>query len=366
MTSRCWLSVFAVALFAGCQTLDVGKMADKLPLLQKDDNKLKASEFETPVRLIAIWSDAVYNQPGQTPTVGFGGRLYFYNAKDKTVPVEGQLVVYAYEEMPDGAPAKTPSRRFGFTPEQFTEHYSATEFGASYSIWIPWEPLGGVRKSITLLPAFTASTGQVVMGEQSLNVLPGKAPENPAPERSDGIPSLESSESPSVRPVSHEEILSRARRSQDRWQQTHMFEPAAQDEQRLRATTIPLPMTMARRLERDAIAPVPGAEREILPQSHNPATSAALQPVAEASGDAATRASGAAVQRGAPPPATRFAHPRSPAPRALAAPPDSVRARTIHHPAAPQFAPPSPRSGHSDSSAEESVSGGSESAGWGQ
>ena len=181
MTSRRCLPALALILLAGCQTTDFGglkNVSDKLAITSKDD-KLKDSAFETPARLIAIWSDAMYSQPGQAPTRGFGGRLYFYNAKDKTVPVEGQLVVYAYDDSADGTPAKSPSRKFGFTPDQFTQHYSPTDLGASYSVWVPWDELGGVRKSITLLPVFTSSSGQVVIGEQSINVLPGKVPETP-------------------------------------------------------------------------------------------------------------------------------------------------------------------------------------------
>ena len=165
----------------------------------------------------------MYTQPGQPPTRGFGGRLYFYNAKDKTVPVEGQLVVYAYDDSADGTPAKSPSRKFGFTPEQFTQHYSPTELGASDSVWIPWDELGGVRKSITLLPVFTSSSGQVVMGEQSINVLPGKAPENPEPARQGYFAPLSSNEPQGVRPSRRPAKAPPS--PADSWQQTHTFEP---------------------------------------------------------------------------------------------------------------------------------------------
>ena len=52
-----------------------------------------------------MWSDAVYTQPGLPPTRGFGGRLYFYDAHDQPVKVEGQLVVYAYDDSPEGTPS---------------------------------------------------------------------------------------------------------------------------------------------------------------------------------------------------------------------------------------------------------------------
>ena len=166
MTSRNLLPALALAFLAGCQSTEFAglrKASDKLAITSKDE-KVKESAYQAPARLIAIWSEAMYTQPGQRPTRGFGGRLYFYNAKDQTVPVEGQLVVYAYDDSQDGRPSQTPSRKFAFTPEQFTQHYSATELGASYSIWIPWDQVGGEEKQVSLFPVFVDKSGKMVRG----------------------------------------------------------------------------------------------------------------------------------------------------------------------------------------------------------
>lgn len=343
MTSRHCLPALVLTLLAGCQTTDFGSLkgvSDKLAITSKED-KLKNSEFQTPARLIAIWSDAMYSQPGQAPTRGFGGRLYFYNAKDKTVPVEGQLVVYAYDDSADGTPAKAPSRKFGFPPEQFTQHYSPTDLGASYSVWIPWDELGGIRKSITLLPVFTSSSGQVVMAEQSINVLPGKAPEQPEPARQGNLTPLSSSEPQGVRPVAYNQPQAAAQPARDSWQQTYTYEPTANNQTQLRSTTIPLPLSMTKRLVEDAsTGPT---------ETDQPATLAGggnrngVTPTAQTAADEYTMAS----QPGEPTlptsPATRqFARPRFQAPRVPAARPSPVRAATTPRPAGPQFAPPFP------------------------
>ena len=114
-------------------------------------------------------------QPGKPPTRGFGGRLYFYNEKSHAIPVEGQLVVYAYDDAEAKHANSDPERKYAFTPEQFERHYSKSDLGPSYSIWIPWDAVGGEQKSISLVPVFTASNGQLVMGQQAMNVLPGKS-----------------------------------------------------------------------------------------------------------------------------------------------------------------------------------------------
>jgi hypothetical protein len=120
------------------------------------------------------------NAPGQKPTRGFGGRIYFYDADNKAVPVEGQLVVYGYNDTFARPENKTPDRKYAFTPEQFTTHYNETELGASYSVWLPWDEVGGPQLDISLVPIFTATSGQLVVGESSRNLLPGPTTENTA------------------------------------------------------------------------------------------------------------------------------------------------------------------------------------------
>jgi hypothetical protein len=140
--------------------------------------KLHESKYPAPVKMAAIWTPAVYNQVGQPTTRGLGGRIYFYDAKNQPVAVEGQLVVYAYNDTHSDGPSKTPERKFAFTPEQFTQHYNPTELGASYSVWIPWDAVGQPQMDLSLVPIFTSSGGQLVIGETSHNLLPG--PKTPA------------------------------------------------------------------------------------------------------------------------------------------------------------------------------------------
>ena len=358
MTSRRCLPALALTLLAGCQTTDFGGLkdvSDKLAITSKED-KIKNSEYQAPARLISIWSDAMYTQPGQPPTRGFGGRLYFYSAKEKTIPVEGQLVVYGYDDSADGTPAKSPSRKFAFTPEQFTQHYSPTELGASYSVWIPWDAMGGVRKSITLLPVFTATNGQVVMGEQSINVLAGKAPENVEPTRQGVFSPISTYKPNGVEPVAYNQP--QAGDSRDSWQQNHTFEPNATNRPQLRATTIPVPMSMTKRLIQDASAPA------VLASGVNRDTMAVGSHATPSGGDQYTMASSAAETSAATPTATRFARPRFQAPRAPIARPGLVRAVTTPRPAGPQVAPPFPPSPNPDSLTGEVGPDGSGHANW--
>jgi hypothetical protein len=137
--------------------------------------KVQESKYPVPARMAVMWSPAVLNQSGSPPTRGFGGRVYFYDAKNNPIAVEGQLVVYAYHNDKPNPESQVPDRKFVFTPEQFTKHYTPTELGASYSIWVPWDPAGQPQAEISLVPIFTASSGALVMGQASRNLLPGPA-----------------------------------------------------------------------------------------------------------------------------------------------------------------------------------------------
>jgi hypothetical protein len=347
MTRRFAILCVVLGCIAGCQTtgFDTLKQAkEKLPFANKTE-KVEETEYPPAEKLITIWSDALYTAPGQKPVRGFGARLYFYNNENKAVPVEGQLVVYAYDDSAEGAMRTEPTRKFAFTPEQFTTHYTPSDLGASYSIWIPWDEVGGDRKAISLVPVFTCSDGKVVMGQQSVNVLPGKAPEVVEPPRKGYFTPLSSTAEQEVRPASYEQQARQERNiasNGGQWNQMHTFVPANTARERLRTTSIHVGSTMNQRLiQQRAIGEPATADPQAtsqptrLPQTGGTSDTPQNQPApmsAEQSADlsAATADSLPTLS------ATRFSHPRYLAPRAPDGRPVHVRAATPLRPAEPQ------------------------------
>ncbi len=143
-----------------------------LPWSKKDD---KPVPYPNPARMAVTWTPDTLVQSGRTPTRGFGGRLFFYDEKTRTVPVEGDLMIHAFAENPDGTIGEV--KRYQFTSEQFTRHFSQSDLGASYSIWIPWDAVGGDQMKVSLVPSFKSTSGRVVQGETALVGLPGKRSE---------------------------------------------------------------------------------------------------------------------------------------------------------------------------------------------
>jgi hypothetical protein len=102
--------------------------------------------------------------------------MFFDGKKEAPIKVEGSLVVYAFDETGRDVNNSKPDRKFVFTPEQLPAHYSKSKIGNSYSVWLPWDEVGGRQKEITLIVRFEPKKGPVVLGEQCRLMLPGTAP----------------------------------------------------------------------------------------------------------------------------------------------------------------------------------------------
>ena len=128
-----------------------------------------------PDKIVAVWSDTVLTQTGRPALRGFGGRLMFYEGKnEEPVKVEGNLVVYAFDETDRDANNARPDRKYAFTPEQLPGHYSKSKVGHSYSVWLPWDEVGGVQKEITLIVRFQPKEGPAAISDPCRELLPGR------------------------------------------------------------------------------------------------------------------------------------------------------------------------------------------------
>ncbi len=129
---------------------------------------------QVPTRLVSTWTDTTLHRKGEKAQRGFGGRLLFFNEEtEDPIRVEGQLVVYAYDDSGRAAHETHPTRRFLFPAKQFVRHESKATVGASYSVWLPWDQVGGEQKNISLIARFEPKAGPLVVGEQTKHLLPG-------------------------------------------------------------------------------------------------------------------------------------------------------------------------------------------------
>lgn len=164
------MTMLIVMMLAGCQGIpDVPRTVLSWP------KKKTSPPHGDVVKMVGTWKDTVAYRPGSPASRGFGGRIYFYDRENQPTKVEGQLVIYAYDETksPTGTRSR-PDRRYVFSPEQLVGHYSEGVAGPSYSVWLPWDAIGGPPQQVTLVPTFRPQQGSVVVAEEARQMLSGE------------------------------------------------------------------------------------------------------------------------------------------------------------------------------------------------
>jgi hypothetical protein len=169
------LGAFCVAGSAGCAIEDFKPSK----LFSLEDTWPFGDDLEegTPTRVVGAWTDTVMTKQGQAAQRGFGGRLAFYDGKtEKSIIVDGELVIYAFDET-NRVPTDTkPTRRYVFPADQLPLRMSESELGATYSFWLPWDEAGGPQTEVSLICRFQPKSGQIVVSEQTKHRLPGAVP----------------------------------------------------------------------------------------------------------------------------------------------------------------------------------------------
>ncbi len=167
---------------SGCSVFNANaKKSDDKPW---SISKLWKKEYQKPNSISVIWSPDVLTLTGKPPTRGFGGRVFFYNDRTQAIPVDGELIVHGYRGDPMLGESEQvhADKTFAFTAEQLTGHFSPSELGASYSVWIPWDAADGLRMEITLIPTFKGLDGTLVQGAPAKLFLPGRAMDGASPQ----------------------------------------------------------------------------------------------------------------------------------------------------------------------------------------
>jgi len=134
--------------------------------------------YGVPSKVVAIWTNSVFNEAGNAPVRGLGGRVYFYDAEHRPVRVEGKLSIFMYDDTTGSLVdvKQEADKVVHFTQEEVEGNFSPSEFGPSYSFWVPWDEVGGDRKQLSVIPVFTDTTGHMLVGEQARHLLPGTEP----------------------------------------------------------------------------------------------------------------------------------------------------------------------------------------------
>ncbi len=160
------LLIGCLGMMAGCQWTPDKKLT-AWPWKKKE-------KAERPERMLPVWSDTVLHQPGNPGVRGFGGRIFFYKDQSpEAIEVDGGLAVYVFDADTVDPGSPQPEKKYLFTAEQFKTHLSHSTMGPSYSIWIPWDQVGGPVRNLSLVARFEGTEGGVVISEPTTKLLPG-------------------------------------------------------------------------------------------------------------------------------------------------------------------------------------------------
>jgi hypothetical protein len=343
------LMATCIALFmSGCTALDLAEV--EMPW--SDDGE----EFaEVPERIVSFWSDTVLHQQGLPGVRGFGGRVFFYGAdSEDPVKVDGALVVYAFDAEHNDPAQQKPLKKFVFTADQLAKHESHTKIGDSYSVWLPWDEVGGPTQSVSLVARFEGRDGGVVISDPVDKILPGvNSQDRMFVEYGQRMPPVRANNG--VRPAAYSPM-------DDQPAQQQAIEPKKE----LRTEAIDLPPSFSRRLryavDSEDSAPSRSAPADSVPTdssqtrlSQSDSTSSETLPrsIEQSSDDGV----GMKAQPMSDPVedshSADYRFPRFPARRKVGQPQDRDRVRRELHPATwPSALPPTPRNGLRRGSAE--------------
>jgi len=237
------------------------------PVAKLKAEKEKEAEPAEPMTMVATWKGSVLETAGVNSR-GFGGRIFFYDAANNAVEAEGELTVYGFDDTKKKAGDSGADKKFVFRASEFQTHKSDNGLGASYSIWIPWEKVGGYRKTISLIPIFKTKDGKILKGGQAVNVLHGKTPQQ---QLSSNGPFKVLGSSPAVLGQGSYGAGSENDAGSENGSGvvSASFEAAAQLNNKIKTSTIKLTPNMARRVEagRDSTPEKPKAKSLTTDQS---------------------------------------------------------------------------------------------------
>ncbi len=158
--------VVSLLPLVGCKQWNVAQSWSWLPGVEDPP--------QIPEKVMAVWSNAQLQPNNGEAVRGFGARLMFYDKNDKPIRVEGTLVVYAFDEQKPEGKSSRADRKYVFTPEQLKNHYSKSQLGHSYSVFIPWDKHGGPQQQVSLIVRFNPIGGPAIVGTQAKVMLPGE------------------------------------------------------------------------------------------------------------------------------------------------------------------------------------------------
>lgn len=165
-----WLTFAATAALAaaGCQHLN---------LFQRYSlNKLPRDSREHPIReVIALWEPAEGTDMDGAPCRGFAGQvLFFAHGIDEPVRVDGDVIIYVFDDQGDEEEQSHPLHTFKFEGGAWEAYLRGTKtLGATYQIFIPYTRKGAHQATCSLRVKYEPRGGIPIYSKMASIILAG-------------------------------------------------------------------------------------------------------------------------------------------------------------------------------------------------
>lgn len=140
----------------------------------------EASAAHPVFEAICLWEQGEGNGLDGLPTRGFVGQVMFFaHGIDVPVRVDGDLMVYVFDDVGTEEEQQKPIHQFEFNSVAMKAFLTETNVGTAYQFFIPYTRKGAQKATCSLRVRLTPKTGNPVYSKMSSIVLAGKTPRKP-------------------------------------------------------------------------------------------------------------------------------------------------------------------------------------------
>lgn len=171
-----------------CTALAMGSGCSSLPNFKRSSIK-QATASNPAVRCLCVWQEGSGPGPSGESSRGFGGQLFFFPREGEVpVAVQGELKIFVFDDVGSPDEQSKPISQLDVPSYELQARLGETQFGASYSIFVPYTRQGLHEANCALRVKLTRPDGSVLYSDMTQVKLTGSPRKKPTPtEASDSI-----------------------------------------------------------------------------------------------------------------------------------------------------------------------------------
>ncbi len=150
-----------------------GSGCSSLPSLKRSSIK-QATTTNPAVRCLCVWQEGAGPGVNGESARGFGGQLFFFPREGEVpVAVQGDLKIFVFDDVGTEEEQAKPIYQLEVPSYELTARLGETQFGASYSIFVPYTRKGSHEANCALRVKLTRPDGSLLYSDMTQVKLSG-------------------------------------------------------------------------------------------------------------------------------------------------------------------------------------------------